>query len=258
MPANAKTKRTSVQTYRHSARLVIRLEYDQADERQSVFLNSELRSSFHCPAGFRAEHSFRGTDPVAEERGHESEWRIIFAVEEKTFRIRHDISRRNDSGEDLKWYWWDRNTEPDEWMRFPEFDDGEQIEVECDSCGTTKQCPECEPPATVNCEKCSTELICPKCEPPAQSDICVECGGTRTCECNQEEMPRLVHDVARMQEELEQIGAERLCSTIIEIVGNQADSSTSWATVIEQVLEEVGCDLSAVRLSLNGQDSDAD
>lgn len=251
MAGSSKKKGTSVQSYRYNTRLAIRLEYDQGDERQSVFLNGELRSSFHCPVGFRAEHTFRGHDAISDERGHLGEWTVKFAVEQNTFRIRYELLRRNTGGDDTKWYWWDRNT--DDWTRFPELNEGGQADVECESCGTTKKCPVCESPDTIECNMCSAELICPECNPP---DTCDECGASFTCECDRG--PRLVHDVSRMQEQLEQIGGERLRSAIVEIVGNQTDSAASWATLIEQVLNEAGCDISGVRLSLDDHDGNAD
>ena len=195
--AGRKRKGTSVQTYRYSRELAIQLEYDQADQRQSVFLNGELRSSFHCPVGFRAEHTFRGHDSLAEEKGHVSEWRIGFATDQSTYRIRYEILRRNTEGEDTKWYWWDRNLESDDLLCFPEFTQGDKIEVECQLCGYELLCPSCDPEQHVSCQKCRADLVCPECDPPEEPYKCCECGeplSCATCATSDEREPNVAHD----------------------------------------------------------------
>ena len=256
--APSKRKGTSVQTYRFSRQLAIRLEYDHADQRQSVFLNGELRSSFHCPVGFLAEHMFRGHDAISEERGHFGEWRVKFAAEQNTYRIRYELLRRNTDGDDTKWYWWDRNVESGDFTCFPAYDKGDKIEVECETCGYFLRCAGCNPEEFVRCEKCGEDLACPECDPPEDPNKCFECGGPLFCEVCEEREPRLVHDVARMQEEIQQIDANRLQDVLVYAIGSQVDSSTSWATVMEQVLTEAGYDISAVCLSLDsgGEESE--
>ena len=252
-------KGVSVQTYRYNERLAIRLEYDRGEQRQSVFLNGELRSAFLCPVGCEATHTFRGHDAMSAERGSVSEWRVRFGVEQNSFRIRYEICRRNTDGDDTKWYWWDRNTEPEEWSRFPECDEEGQVQV-CGECGTNLTCPECTGPEWGECAKCYTEMVCPECDPPQPREECAECGGPLHCEaCDSgEREPKLVHDVARMQEELQAIEPSRLQAALVEAIGRQEDSETGWATVIEQVLNESGCDISTVRLPVVGDDGDDD
>jgi len=177
MATKSRRKGISVQTYRHSSKLAIRLEYDHGAEQQSVFLNGELKSSFHCPVGFRAKHTFRGEDEISREEDYWGEWSIDFAVEQHTYRIRYELSRRNTGGEDTKWYWWDRNTEPEEWERFPVCDEDTQSEPQCDRCGSDLKCPACTPSI---CSECGTEktclncltAICPSCEVPLRCPSC--------------------------------------------------------------------------------------
>ena len=253
MGASAPRKGITVQMYRCSERLAIRLEYDRAEQRQSVFLNSELRSAFYCPVGFEATHVFRGHDAVSAERGHMSEWRVRFAVEQNTFRIRHEICRRDADGNDTKWYWWDRNIEPDEWRKFPKYSEGKQVKVQCVSCGKTLLCPSCSPQET--CPGCGADLVCPECSDAIE---CPSCGETFSCPNCSDERPQLAYAVVRMQEELRAVDAPKLQAVLIDVIGDQFNSVTSWTTIMEQVLNEAGCDVSGVRLRPKGQGEDSD
>lgn len=170
------SRRTSVQVFRYSRNFAIRLEFDRIDERQCVFVNNELRSAFHCPAGFHVEHVFRGTDPMSEESF--GEWKIKFAVEEPTFRIRYEMSRRNAGGSDTKWYWYDRNVEPDAWQKFPEFEDREPIAPEPDAHDNDQ-------PLVCTCPVHGLEMHCAECD--FECGLCITCGkDCLDCSCDDE------------------------------------------------------------------------
>ena len=53
-----------------------------------------------------------------------------------------------------------------------------------------------------------------------------------------------------MQEEIEQIDANWLQEALVAAIGSQADSSRSWASLVEQILTEAGYDISGVRFKL--------
>ena len=119
MAGRSKKNRASVQTFRYSKGLAIRLEYDPVDQRQSVFLNNELRSSFNCAIGEIAEHIFRSHDEIAEKNYWESTvWRVQFAAEHETSRIRYRICCRDGKrdDDDAEWYWCDENASAKDWF----------------------------------------------------------------------------------------------------------------------------------------------
>lgn len=211
-------KQVSVQTYHWGNGLTVRLEYDQKEEKQSVFLNDHLVSSFLCPPGKMATHSFRSTDAKTEEGGYLGDYRIRFAVEAGTFQIRYEVLRKNAGGSDTAWYWIDRNMEPKEWCRFSAADDEHQ--------GT--ECSEAE-----WCEKCGTILLCPQCQ---QDDF------------RPKEL--VAFDVVRELEQIEAIDSDVLKSLVIDQISKVENHNATWAALIERILDEAGCDTSSVRLNL--------
>lgn len=239
--ANPK-KNTAVQVFRFSAKLAIRIEYDKAEQRQSVFVNGELRSSFYCPVGYQATHEFKGVDAIAMERGRLSIWRIRIAAESDTYRIRYEICRRDSDGSDTKWYLWDHNVKHDDWDAIPEYDSDEDEDED-------------EEVSQIACGTCGSNLACPKCN-PQESRLCPGCGNYLAgLECNSRESPlRLIYDVARMQEALEDISPTDLHLRLIEYIGEQSDSSTTWADMIVQILVSAGHSAAAMRFMPAGSE----
>lgn len=262
--ASASTKKpTSVQTYRHDPSLVIRLEYDQTTSWQSVFLNGELRSSMHCPAGRRIDHEFKGHDSLADRCGYLSFWRVNFAVEKGTFRIRYQITRRDGKGDNDKWCWWDRNTEGDDWNGFPYYWPDEKApictscleeltcttcsppeSVKCASCGSSFECGVCnppDPPPPPACSKCNERLVCPECENATRHE-CEDCGATLTCEaCHPcDEDPRPVYKLDRIRDTLVSMDADELKQSVINALRTQARASRAFGDVLDEIRSGLG------------------
>jgi len=119
MSMNRPKQGVSVQSFYVNQGLEVRLEYNHKEEKQSVFLNDRLMSSFKCPPGKLAYHTFRATDSMSASEVFFGAYRIIFAVEPETNQIRFQITRKNTGGEDTKWYLCDRNVEPNSgWNKF--------------------------------------------------------------------------------------------------------------------------------------------
>lgn len=242
-------RQVSIQTYHWGNGLTVRLEYDQKEEKQSVFLNDRLVSSFLCPPGKMATHSFRSTDAKTEEAGHLGDYRVQFAVEPGTFQIRYEISRKNAGGSDTAWYWYDRNVEPEEWSRFPAADNEHQ-RVECPDCGTKLICPECKSDAP-ECPDCGEELTCTKCNP---ANKCDKCGIGLLCpQCQPEDFiskQLVAFDVVRQREELEAIDSDVLKSHLMDQISKFENHDAAWPALIARILDEAGCDTTSVCLNL--------
>ena len=124
-------KGVSVQIYRFGKSHVIRLEYHLKEEQQCVFYSDELMSSFVIPPSQIGNHSFRIVEISEEGSNHILEYRVQFLAEPESNRIRYEIDRRFCYGDDTKWYWLDRNTEPGDWSNLIATTD--KVEEERDS-----------------------------------------------------------------------------------------------------------------------------
>jgi len=208
---------TSVQTFYWGKGLIVRLEYDRAEERQSVYLNNRLTSSFLCPPGKLGVHVFRASDPISETSGYFGDYRIRFVTDRDTLKILFEIARKNSGGEDTKWYWYDRNADPAFWSQFERMRDesnrGESTQAEED-------------------------------EPGDQDDDAYE-----VFRCPP-------FDAERMCEELAGIDPELLQELLIQEVRNSDFGDWPYPLLLESVLEGAGCDIKSVFPTMVEKDDD--
>lgn len=207
----------SIQTYYWGKGLEVRLEYHHKEEKQSVFLNSRLMSSFICASGKIGLHTFRSDDAKVADTGHLGDYKVRFAVEPTTMQIRFEISRRNAGGSDTDWYWYDRNIEPDEWEKLGHNDE------DADDAGG---------PAV--CNTCGEILGCPQC---SQDDF---------------QPKRLVtFDAVKIVEQLRCLDSDVLKSALVDEIEYDIGELTPWPVVMMQVLDEAGCETSSMSSQLD-------